>query len=112
MLTGPVQPGCSTRLVYCILVGPGRDTSRADIAADPPAVQLPSTFTQYARGRRRAVRVAACGYGSVPAGCQRECLERENALCRLVASLAATCGNWCAGDPKNFQSPYPFRVIS
>ena len=46
--TGPVQPGCSTRLV-----------SLAEVAADPPALQLPLALTQRARGR--AAIVAACG---------------------------------------------------
>ena len=30
-------------------------------------------------------------------GCQRECLEREKAVCRLVAARLATCVNWCVG---------------
>ncbi len=48
VLTGPVQPGCSPRLV-----------SRAQVAAEPPALQLPFALTQHARGR--AAIVAACG---------------------------------------------------
>jgi len=34
-------------------------------------------------------------------GCQRECLERENALCRLVAARLATYGNGM-GVPRIF----------
>ena len=47
VLTGPVQPCCSTRLV-----------SRGEVAADPSALQLPLALAQHARGR--AAIVAAC----------------------------------------------------
>ncbi len=38
-----------------------------------------------------------------------ECLERGDALCRLVAEKLATYSNW-HGGLNNFQSPDPFRV--
>ncbi len=70
MLTGPVQAGCSTRLV-----------SRAEVVAEPPAVQLPSAFTQHAGGRRRAAIVAACGCWSVTALDARENAWKERMPC-------------------------------
>ena len=62
--------------------------SRAEVIADPPAVQLSSAFTQHARERRRAA-IVACGCWSVTAlGGQREWLEEEKALCRFGRSKA------------------------
>jgi len=57
VLTGPVQPKCSTHLV--------------EVAADPLAVQLPSACIQHACGRRCAAIVAACGCWTVPAARER-----------------------------------------
>ena len=70
MLTGPVQTECSTRLV-----------SRAELVADPPAVQLPAAFTQHARGRCRAAIVAACGCWSATALGARENAGKERMTC-------------------------------
>ena len=83
MVTGPVQAECNTRLVSC-----------AELVADPPAVQLPAAFTQHAEVVALLLLQAA-GVGGHSSGCQRECLERENDLCRLVAARLG---------PKNFQS--------
>jgi len=74
VLTGPVQPGCSTRLV-----------SRAEVVAEPPAVQLQSAFTQHARGRLRAAIVAACGRCSVTALGARENAWKERMPCVVWA---------------------------
>ena len=51
------------------------------------------------RTRKTSNAVAACGCYTIPAGCQREYLERGNALCRLVAARLANCGNWCIVAP-------------
>ena len=80
MLTGPVQAGCSTRLV-----------SRAEVVAEPPAVQLPSAFTQHAGGRRRAAIVAACGCWSVTALDARENAWRE---CLVSFGRSKACDLW------------------
>ncbi len=42
-----------------------------------------------------SLRVLKC----LSSGCQRKCLEKEKAMCRLVAARLATCGIWCVGVP-------------
>ncbi len=95
VLTGPVQARCSTRLV-----------SRAEVVAEPPAVQLLPN-TQAEDVALRLLQPAGVGVSQL---WMPERMPGENALYRLVAARLATCGNW-SGGPKNLQSPDPFRVI-
>ena len=95
MLTGPVQAECSTRLV-----------SRAELVADPPALQLPAALAQHVRGRCRAAVVAACGCWSVTALGARENAWNERKPCVVLShqGLRPVAIGVCGG-PKTFQSP-------
>ncbi len=99
----------AARLQYTSRVS-RRSCSRSSCPSD-------STCLNPTRTRSRcdccSLRVLKC----LSSGCQRECLGRKKAVCRLVAARLATYGNWCVGvpsifSPLVFQSPNPLRVIT
>jgi len=67
-----------------------------------------STCLNLTRTRSRCDRCSLRVLKFLSSGCQRECLEREKAVCDFGAARLATCGNWCVGVPGVF-SPLVFQ---
>jgi len=99
VLTGPVQPGCT-----CLV-------SRAEVAADPPALQHPLALTRHARGR--AAIVAACDCWSVSAVGARENAWKERKPCVVWSQQGLRPAHVAVGvwGSQEFSVPYSFSPL-
>ena len=98
-----MQPDCSTRLV-----------SRAEVAADPPALQLPVALTQRARDALRLLQPAGIAVSQLWVPERMPGKRESRASFGGKPCLAATCGDEVPRifSPLVFQSPNPLRVIT
>ena len=101
VLTGPVQPCCSTRLV-----------SRGEVAADPSALQLqPNTHAVALRLLQPAgVEVSQLWVPERMPGKKESRVSFVRKLCCDLWQLV--CGVPSIFSPLVFQSPNPLRVIT